>query len=68
MLEYISNGCGAWKIKTKSNRALIRSEGQAVEYQLDTDLSALTDSQINEIEEVFERIQMLESRNHEEGE
>ena len=68
LLEYISNGCGSWKIKTKSNRKPITSDDQALEVPLDTELFTLTASQIEDIRIAFSRIDSLETANHGEGE
>lgn len=67
LLEYISNGCGAWKIRTKSNHKLITSEDQAIEFPLDNDMYTLTASQKEDIQIVFAHINALENANHEEG-
>lgn len=67
LLEYISNGCGSWKIKTKSNQKPITSEDQAMEFPLDNDMFTLTASQKKDIQIVFARINALEYANHEEG-
>lgn len=67
LLEYISNGCGSWKIKTKSYQKPITSEEQAIEFPLDNDMYTLTASQKEDIQIVFSHINALESANHEKG-
>lgn len=64
ILEYISNGCGSWKIKTKSGAKPITSEDQAIEFPLDNDMFTLTASQKVDIQNIFTRINALENENH----
>lgn len=64
MLEYIANGCGCWKIKSKSQRKVIKSEQQAIMYPLDKDIYTLTSSQKEDIRSAFAHLDSIEKENH----
>lgn len=67
ILEYIANGCGSWKIKSKWQRRLMTSDDQAITYPLDADIFTLTASQKEDIQIAFAHLDAIEAFNHGEG-